>query len=283
MNLFSRKAITIIFICSLFFNLNNSFAKKTKDDFLKLGDNKKIGQAIAEEYDDRDLGFNDQISKMKMILINAYGDKNTRLMEARIFERQDRDIGDKSLLLFFNPKDLNGTAMLSFANILKSDEQWLYLPSLKRVKRISSKNKSGPFVGSEFAYEDITGNEINKYEWTFIATEKCPILDNECFKLETIPKYEFSGYTKRILWIDVEEFRLDKIDFFDRKNALLKTQAFYDYKKYLNKFWRADKWIMKNHQTEKSTELLFEKYYFQVGLDDNDFHEKALRRIREWK
>ena len=64
---------------------------------------------------------------------------------------------------------------------------------------------------------------------------------------------------------------------------MLKTQAFYDYKKYLNKFWRADKWIMKNHQTEKSTELLFEKYYFQVGLDDNDFHEKALRRIREWK
>ena len=106
MNLFSRKAITIIFICSLFFNLNNSFAKKTKDDFLKLGDNKKIGQAIAEEYDDRDLGFNDQISKMKMILINAYGDKNTRLMEARIFERQDRDIGDKSLLLFFNSEPL---------------------------------------------------------------------------------------------------------------------------------------------------------------------------------
>ena len=283
MNLFSKKTITMIFVCIFFFNLNNVFSKRTKDDLLKLGDNKKIGQAIAEEYDDRDLGFNDQVSKMKMILINAYGDKNTRLMEARIFERQDRDIGDKSLLLFFNPKDLNGTAMLSFANILQPDEQWLYLPSLKRVKRISSKNKSGPFVGSEFAYEDITGNEINKYEWNFITTEKCPILDNECFKLETIPKYKFSGYTKRILWIDVEEFRLDKIDFFDRKNALLKTQAFYDYKKYLDKFWRADKWIMKNHQTDKSTELLFEKYYFQVGLNDNDFNERALRRIREWK
>ena len=279
----NEKIYIIIFLNLIILISNKLFAEKTKNDLLAMGDDNQVGKAIAIEYDNRDLGFVDQISKMKMILINAYGETNSRVMEARIFERKPRDIGDKSLLLFFNPKDLNGTAMLSYANILKPDDQWLYLPSLKRVKRISSKNKSGPFVGSEFAYEDITGNEINKYEWIFIAIEKCPSLDNECYKLKTIPKYEFSGYTKRLVWIDVDELRIDKIDFFDRKDSLLKTQTFIGYKKYLDRYWRADKWEMKNHQTEKSTQLLFEKYFFQVGLEDNNFNTKALKRIREWR
>ena len=166
---------------------------------------------------------------------------------------------------------------------MQPDEQWLYLPSLKRVKRISSKNKSGPFVGSEFAYEDITGNEIKKYEWNFITTEKCPILDNECFKLETIPKYKFSGYTKRILWIDVKEFRLDKIDSLTERMLCSKLKHFMIIKNILISSGGQINGSEKNHQTDKSTELLFEKYYFQVGLDDKDFNERALRRIREWK
>jgi hypothetical protein len=260
---------------------NKVLAEKNKEQLLTNESPELIGEAIAIELDDRDIGFINQISKMEMVLNNAYGQKNTRIMETRILERPARDVGDKSMLVFFNPSAINGTALLSFAEILEPDQQWLYLPALKRVKRISSKNKSGPFVGSEFAYEDITGNEVGKYSWRFDGLEACPVAKEiECFKLTTIPKYEHSGYTKRIVWVDVDEFRADKIDFYDRKSSLIKTQTFHGYKEYLNKHWRADLWKMVNHQTGKSTELYFKDYQFKTRLTENNFSKASLKRVR---
>jgi outer membrane lipoprotein-sorting protein len=256
-------------------------AEKSKEKLLSGESAEVIGEAIAIEQDDRDIGFVSQTSEMEMILRNAYGQENKRVMEARILERPERNIGDKSMLVFFNPSAINGTALLSFAEILKPDQQWLYLPSLKRVKRISSKNKSGPFVGSEFAYEDVTGNEVGKYSWQFEGVESCPVETKfECFKLTTIPRYEHSGYTKRIVWVDVDEFRIDQIDFYDRKKSLIKTQTFHDYNEYLGKFWRADLWKMVNHQTGKSTELHFKNYQFNTSLADSDFSKASLKRVR---
>jgi outer membrane lipoprotein-sorting protein len=259
----------------------SAYAERSKDELLMLGSSEEVGEAIAVEFDDRDLGFVDQRSVMNMTMKNAYGEESYRKMTTRTLERQDRSMGDKSLIVFESPRDVKGTALLSFAEILEQDEQWLYLPSLKRVKRISSNNKSGPFVGSEFAYEDITGNEIGKYSWKFLAIEECPGKEGvECFKLEARPKYEYSGYTKRIVWVDTEEFRVQKVDFYDRKDALMKTQNFIDYKQYLEKYWRADKWTMNNHQTEKRTDLEFTFYEFKTGLTDADFTQAALKRIK---
>jgi predicted RND superfamily exporter protein/outer membrane lipoprotein-sorting protein len=272
---------TLLFVVILSFSLSDqAIAKQTKDQLLKAGDVEQIGEAIAIEFDERDLGFESQISIIEMTLKDAHGGENSREMESRILERPERTIGDKSLLIFYTPRDLNGTAFLSFAEILKQDDQWLYLPSIKRVKRISSKNKSGPFVGSEFAYEDITGNEIGKYSWRYDGLESCPVIQSECFKLTTIPKYEHSGYTKRIAWIDTQEFRTYKLDFYDRKGALAKTQTFEDYRQHLGKYWRADTWTMTNHLTGKSTILHFKDYKFKTGLNDDDFSKGSLQRVR---
>jgi outer membrane lipoprotein-sorting protein len=258
-----------------------SLAKRDKNILLKLGNKEQIGEEIAIEFDNRDLGFKTQSAKMEMVLKNAYGQENRRQMESRTFERPQRDIGDKSLLIFFSPKDINGTALLSHANILDPDNQWLYLPSLKRVKRISSKNKSGPFVGSEFAYEDITGNEIGKYSWQFDKIETCPNNKKwQCYKLISKPKYKHSGYTKRLVWADIEELRLDQIEFYDRKGAKFKTQTNRNYKQYLGEYWRADNWYMVNHQNNKKTELIFKDYQFNKGLKERDFTKAALKRIR---
>jgi len=278
----TKLQIILIFTSFVFSIISTAtLAEKNKDQLLTGESPESVGEAIAIELDDRDIGFANQISKMEMILSNAYGQENKRVMEARTLERPERDVGDKSMLVFFNPRDINGTALLSFAEILEPDQQWLYLPALKRVKRISSKNKSGPFVGSEFAYEDITGNEVGKYSWKFEGLESCPVTKTlECFKLTTIPKYEHSGYTKRIVWVDVEEFRADQVDFYDRKDTLMKTQTFHGYNEYLDKFWRADLWKMVNHQTGKNTELHFKNYRFKTGLTDSDFSKASLKRVR---
>jgi outer membrane lipoprotein-sorting protein len=91
---------------------------------------------------------------------------------------------------------------------------------------------------------------------------------------------ENSGYTRRIVWLDTLEYRTNKINFYDRKNSLLKTLTFSDYKQYLAKHWRADKQEMINHQNGKSTELKWSNYDFKTGLSDSDFNRNSLKRAR---
>ena len=109
------------------------------------------GFEIAARADRTDTGFGDSEVELEMVLRNAAGQESTRSLKITTLEKEDESVGDKSLVLFDTPRDIEGTALLSHAKILDPDDQWLYLPALKRVKRISSSNKSGPFVGSEFA------------------------------------------------------------------------------------------------------------------------------------
>ena len=127
------------------------------------------GLNIAKEADRRDSGFKDSTADMLMVLKNKHGQESSRKIRSKNLE-VDGD-GDKSLTIFDNPKDVKGTAFLNFTHKVNDDDQWLYLPALKRVKRISSKNKSGSFMGSEFAYEDIASQEVEKYNYKWIRDE----------------------------------------------------------------------------------------------------------------
>ncbi|MCG8379472.1 MAG: outer membrane lipoprotein-sorting protein, partial [Proteobacteria bacterium] len=116
------------------------------------------GLEIAQKADLVDQGFESSSVKLTMILTNKQGQESTRYLENKTLELTED--GDKSLIVFNSPKDVSGTATLTFTHKVGADDQWLYLPALKRVKRISSKNKSGPFMGSEFAFEDLTSQEV---------------------------------------------------------------------------------------------------------------------------
>ena len=188
------------------------------------------------------------------------------------------DDGDKSLVIFDEPRDVSGTALLNYTHREGADDQWLYLPALRRVKRIASNNKSGPFMGSEFAYEDIASQEVAKYTYDFVGAETVDGV--AMYVIERVPVDESSGYTRQIVWFDQAEYRLQKIDFYDRKNELLKTLTYVDYQRYLDRYWRVDRLEMVNHQTGKSTTLSFANYQFQTGLTDRDFDQSALRRAR---
>jgi hypothetical protein len=236
------------------------------------------GAAIAREADRRDLGFGDSKAVLTMILENRKGQTSERRMRIDTLEAPDQNDGDKSLVVFETPRDVKGTALLSHAHILDSDDQWLYLPALKRVKRISSANKSGPFVGSEFAYEDITAQELKKYSYTWLRDEPCGEL--QCFVVERRPLYERSGYTRLLTWYDQAEYRMQRVDYYDRKDALLKTLSFADYRQYLGKYWRAHGLYMENHQTGKKTRLLYDAFEFGAGLTDRDFDKSVLKRVR---
>jgi len=234
------------------------------------------GLEIAAEADNRDIGFGDTISTMTMTLYYQYGNTTSRKIRNKTLEGTDQ--GDFSLVIFDTPADVKGTAFLSHTKKAGSDDQWLYLPALKRVKRIASSNQAGPFMGSEFAYEDISSQELEKYTYKYLRNENYGGLD--CFVVEYDPVDRKSGYSKQIVWIDSEEYRSHKIEFYDRKESLLKTLVYTGYNKYNDKFWRADVFEMQNHQTGKKTILNFEDWEFQTGLSAKDFNKKSLKKVR---
>jgi len=236
------------------------------------------GKAIAEITDATNLGFGDTTSEMEMVLTNANGDKSQRRLRFNTLENKDTSDGDWSMMIFNRPADVAGTAMLTYAHILEPDEQWMYLPALKRVKRISSVNKSGPFMGSEFAYEDFSSQEVGKYSYKWLRDEPCG--EFTCHVVERRPLYKHSGYTRTIAWTDTTDYQTRKVVYYDRKDALLKTLTFADYRQYLGKSWRAHELFMENHVTRKTTLLRWENYAFQTGLSASDFTRNSLKRAR---
>jgi len=234
------------------------------------------GRAIAVEAERRDQGWGDSRADMRMVLRNRQGETSEREIRVRTLEVAGD--GDKSLIIFDHPADVAGTAFLSYTHATRPDDQWLYLPALKRVKRIASANKSGPFMGSEFAFEDIASQEVEKYRYEWLRDET---LDGmECFVIERIPRYEHSGYTRQVAWIDKQHYQPRKVEYYDRKGAHLKTLTFHEYEQYHGRYWRALRMEMVNHQNGKSTTLIWSNYEFGNGFTERDFDRNALKRVR---
>lgn len=235
------------------------------------------GLTIFQEVDRRASGYQDLTVDLEMTLRNSRGRESQRSLKIRQLEVPDD--GDKLLVIFDTPKTIRGTALLSHSHKFLPDDQWLYLPAVKRVKKITSRNRSGPFLSSEFAYEDLALQEVEKYRYRLIETVQ---IDNQAyFIVERSPVDEYSGYLRQVVKLDVAELRIHQIVYYDRRDNLLKTLEVNGHHKHLGRFWKAEHMYMTNHQTGKSTELRWQNYAFATGLDDDrDFSTNALRRAR---
>ncbi|MED5387663.1 MAG: outer membrane lipoprotein-sorting protein [Pseudomonadota bacterium] len=236
------------------------------------------GLEIAREADRRGEGFGDFQADMRMVLITSRGDTAERALRVKTLEGDGEEEGDKSLTIFDTPRDVRGTALLTYSYKTRDDDQWLYLPALRRVKTIASRNKSGPFMGSEFSFEDMRGQEVEKYTYEYLRDESCGELT--CFVMARYPSDENSGYTKQIVWIDQQEYRTWKVEYYDRKQSLLKTLTTHGFQQYQDKFWQPAKMSMVNHQTGKATDLFWSNYRYSTGLSEADFTQNSLKRAR---
>lgn len=234
------------------------------------------GLAIAKEAKARNTGWGDSQADMTMILRDKGGNEAERIVVVKNLEVKGD--GDKGLSVFEQPRDVEGTAFLTYSHIEGNDDQWLFLPALKRVKRISSSNKSGPWMGSEFAYEDLSSFEVEKYDYKFLREDE--LSGEKMFVVEMVPTYNNSGYSKTIAWIDQEHYRVHRIEFFDQKKDKLKELNMSEFKQYLDKYWRAHRQEMENVQTGKSTTIIWKDYEFNVGLSEDDFNKSSLKRAR---
>ena len=236
----------------------------------------EAGLKIATEARERQKGFGNFTANLTMILRNKRGRESRRDLHLKVIEVEGD--GDRTMFVFDRPRDVKGTAFLVHAHKTEPDDQWLYLPALKRVKRISSSKQSGSFMGSEFSYEDMGATEVEKYTHRLLRNEPCG--DFECTVSERIPVGRDSGYSRQLVWLDREELRTMQIQYYDRGGAHLKTLVVEDYKKFLENYWRGGKLTMTNHLTGKGTVLQWSDYQFGTDLDLNDFTRTALKRAR---
>jgi outer membrane lipoprotein-sorting protein len=238
------------------------------------------GLVIATEADARASGWQDSTAEMEMTLVARNGDETVRRLRGSSLE-VDGD-GDRSLVVFDSPRDISGTAVLTYAHPDEADDQWLFLPALKRVKRIAAANQSGAFMGSELAYEDLVGDELGKFTYRWLRDAPCPAkaADLDCYVIERRPRTDTSGYRRHVVWLDATEYRPWKIDYYDRRDELLKTLTYSAYERHLDRFWRAHDMVMVNYQTGRETRLRWVEIELDTGLSDADFSPAALRRAR---
>lgn len=232
------------------------------------------GRALAEDAERRDAGWKDAQASMVMQLGTKDKVTATRQLSFKSIESIDATRGDKSLILFLAPKDVQDTALLTYSRTQGTDDQWIYLPALKRVKRIASANKSGPFMGSEFSYEDFAQAGIDKFTYKWLKEEGCG--DGLCDVMERIPAYEKSGYSKQIVWMDRPARRILRVDSYDLRGRLLKTAYSRNWKLYKERFWRAQDLLVVNHVTAKTTRLAWGPFTLGSGVNPADLDPAAL-------
>jgi len=236
------------------------------------------GLEIMQMVDARDDG-NDLIQNMKQRLIDRRGNVREREM---ISLRKDYGKDSKSITYFLAPSNIRDTALLTwdYDGIAKDDDQWLYLPALKKVRRISSSDRGDYFMGTDFTFEDIKQTpELEDYNWTLIGSESLEAHD--VWVVEGEPRTDDLkknlGYSNTRYYIRKDIKLYIRVDFWDRKGQELK-QLVSEEVKQIDGVWTAMSGTMTNKQTGHRTELSFSEHKYNTGLSDRMFSERMLKR-----
>ena len=216
-----------------------------------------------------------QRSALEMVLRNAAGRESTRIAGITTLEIADESVGDKSLVVFDSPNDIKGTALLSHAQILDPDDQWLYPAGAEARQAHLLGQQVRPVRRLGVRVRGLHRARAQQVRLHWLARRRSRIC---CDVVERTPRYENSGYTRQVSWVDQDVFQVRKVEFYDRRGDLLKTLSLR-----LSRIRRRlaqHRMEMVNHQTGKSTDLVYGDYEFNVGLDDDDFERGILTRLR---
>ena len=194
--------------------------------FIGLAQN-MTGQQIIENVYNRAEG-DDMNGDLTMSLINSRGDKRVR--KIRQFTKDFGEI-EKKIMFFKYPADVRNTSFMTWGydQAGKDDDQWIYLPALKKVKRISSDSKSDYFMGSDFTYDDLGDRHPSDDKHRLLREET--VDGQPCYVVESIPKDEEYLYSRTVSWIVKDKWIGLKKEFYDEDGDHLKTLTVKKFKK----------------------------------------------------
>ncbi len=216
----------------------------------------------------------DQISDLTMTLINKSGQERVRKLKQFI---KDNGKVEKKIMFFVAPADVKNTSFMnwSYDNSDKNDDQWIYLPALKRVKRISSDDKSDYFMGSDFTYDDLGDRKLDDDTHKLLKEET--LEGKACYVVESTPKEEDYMYSKTVTWVMKDNFiGLQKM-FYDEDGDLLKTLHMKKYEK-ISGVWIIEKMEMKNVQENHKTTMFLSNIKINSGVPDSKFTQRMMMR-----
>ncbi len=231
------------------------------------------GREIIVLVDDRWVG-NDQKATTRMTLINKRGQERIRELFSYL-KHYGKD--SKSIMFFEKPADVKGTGFLSweYDDPSKDDDRWLYLPALKKVRRISGSSKNDYFMGSDFTYDDMGGRSVDEDDHKFLREEEIDGVN--CWVLESVPKDKGYMYSKVIRWIRQDALLAVKVEYYDKHGKLMKILTVSDIRKQ-NEIWTAFRMFMDNKQEKHQTLLEFVEITYNIGIKDNLFKVASLER-----
>ncbi len=272
--------MVIRFLLSLFLIAALPGIPACADTLADIDDPEVKGMAIAQKSYETDSGFVDFYAELTLIQATKNGREELR--HIRLWGLENKADGDRSISVFVYPPDVKGMARLSHAHQNRPDDHWVYVPANQRVRRVSPTSQLSYFMGTQFTFEDLRlyrAEGLAKYEFIYLGDEVYDGLD--CYTIRRLPvRKKFTNYSSQILWVDKKEFRVLKIDFFDKKKKLIKTLTRSQFKLYDGKFWAMQQMKMVNHQTGRETLVLWSNYRFGIGLKESDFTRESLKRIK---
>lgn len=216
-----------------------------------------------------------EYSYEKMVLIDSDGEK-----EQRALSRRTKDVGGglhKALLVFLDPADVKGTALLTWEQKDTDDDQWLFMPDLGKMQRIAKGSKKNYFMGTDFTYEDMSSEELDNFVYTIVKSEDIKGVAH--WVIESVPVESYkaeTSYSKRVLWIQKDIYVTTKIDFYGRGGELVKTQVSADFKNIKGTAYRAQKILMDNKQESHKTFVQTVKIDADSAINDDVFSERFI-------
>ncbi|MBI5415250.1 MAG: outer membrane lipoprotein-sorting protein [Candidatus Omnitrophica bacterium] len=215
----------------------------------------------------------DMKARILMKLIDKGGQE--RIRDLTMLRKNSAEGGEQKYFIYFHqPADVKDTTFMVYKYPDKDDDRWLFIPAIDLVKRIAANDKFSSFVGSDFTYEDISGRKPEEDTHTLLREED--VDGRSCFVVESVPQ-ERSAYTKRVSWIDKENFLPLKEEFYDKQNELYRRFEALEVKED-NGIPTATKRVMQNVKTGHRTEVTFQEVEYNAGIGDDIFSERYLRR-----
>ncbi|MBI3778877.1 MAG: outer membrane lipoprotein-sorting protein [Gammaproteobacteria bacterium] len=220
-------------------------------------------------------------SDTTMLLINDRG--QTRERKTTTLSKLQANGVDSSLVVkFLTPADIKGTGFLQIEHIDGDDDQWIYLPALKKSRRLVANNKKDSFVGSDFSYGDILLPKVDAYRHTLLRSEA--VDGQDCYVIESVPKDETekrnSGYSKKVSWIRRDNFLETRVEYYDVAGRPYKTQTATAHKLVEpdTRRWIALRREMINLQTGHKTVLTFDRIEVGIPVADGTFTTRSIER-----
>lgn len=232
------------------------------------------GRDVMVLEDDRPDG-DDRTSMMTMTLINKRGRKRVR--QVKSFSK-DYGKDKKSVMIFREPADVRKTAFLSweYDDAAREDDKWLYMPAMRKTRRISGASKNEYFMGTDFTYDDMGDRSVDEDVHKLMGEENA--MGHDCWKIESVPVDKEDMYTRKVLWVSKTAHMIMQAEYYD-KDGLLKVYKALDVEKQSG-FWTLLRSEMDNVSREHKTVMESTDVRYDSGLDDSLFRVSTIQRGR---